>query len=151
MACESVLLSAILGGMPARDRNLPRGLAWPLTATDVSDAVRIPLGGTSVNDLRFLTRDGDDTVLYVEWVPRRPSNYGHGGGLFGGVPGFRISVCPVPAAERAAAREILRGEALPQLDAWIAEASRASESWLATRQRCFWRLTEGRLIRQAEG
>jgi hypothetical protein len=126
--------------MPARDRKLPRGLAWPLTAADISDALRIPVGGTSGNALDFWTRNGGGTVLYAQWAPS----------LFAGVPGFRISVCPVPAAERAAAREILRREALPQLDAWIAEASQASESWLLARHVREWRLIEGRLTCHAE-
>ncbi|MFE7526496.1 hypothetical protein ACFU7Y_12305 [Kitasatospora sp. NPDC057542] len=123
--------------MPARNHRLPRDLAWPLTPTDI----RTVLGAheTDAADLDFDNRPWEDgTALHVEWVPRLSSNYG--GGIH---PTWwctvRIRVAPLPAADRAAARHILRQNALPELAAWISAARHAPEPWTLSRHSRSWR------------
>ncbi|MFD4656097.1 hypothetical protein ACFWP2_10760 [Kitasatospora sp. NPDC058444] len=123
--------------MPARNRRLPRDLAWPLTPTDI----RTALGAREPEavDLDFDGRPWEDgTALHVEWVPRLSAN--HGGGIH---PRWwstvRIRVAPVPAAERAAARHLLRQDALPELAAWIDAARRAPQTWALARHSRSWR------------
>ncbi|MFE9171367.1 hypothetical protein ACFYNZ_17895 [Streptomyces kebangsaanensis] len=127
--------------MPARNRRLPRHLSWPLTPTDIRDA----LGEQEAEaaELSFadqLVEDG--TLLYVWWIPPRVSNYGNGfhPSLWYSV---QITVCPLPATERAAARHTLRQHALPELRAWIDTARQAPESWTLTEHWRSWRLTGG--------
>ncbi|MBD0695880.1 hypothetical protein [Streptomyces sp. CBMA123] len=52
---------------------------------------------------------------------------------------MRIRVAPLPAAERAAARHILRQSALPELAAWISAARHAPETWTLSRHSRSWR------------
>ncbi|WP_329136421.1 hypothetical protein OG552_24660 [Streptomyces sp. NBC_01476] len=133
--------------MPARERRLPRHLAWPLTATDV----RACLGPlmAQVTELRFLAGPGAGTlVLRAEWIAPDPFN--HGRGTHPETVGFRIDVLPVEAAGRAAARAVLQARALPQLHAWVTEALAADETWRTARHHHCWRLDGGRLTHRDE-
>ncbi|MEH0448002.1 MULTISPECIES: hypothetical protein [unclassified Streptomyces] len=123
--------------MPARNRRLPRGLSWPLTASDIRAALGEQVGEGA--DLGFGDHPhSDGTVLHVEWVPPISSNYGSGihPSLWYSV---RIRVAPLPSAERAAVRRVLQEQALPELAAWIRAAQRAPEGWTLTRRSRSWR------------
>lgn len=124
--------------MPARNRHLPRGLSWPLTASDVRAALGEPMADAV--RLGFDHRPhGDGTLLHVEWIPQLPSNYG--GGIHPTLwNSARVRVAPLPSSERAAARRALRLHALPELAAWIAAAHHAPEPWTLTRPTHSWRL-----------
>ena len=133
-------MPATLGSMPARDRKLPRHLSWPLTTTDIGDALGPHL--SRVGKVWFGTvPNADGTLLRVEWVPALTSNYG--GRLPAHMQGFQIKVLPTRATERAGARATLRQGALPSLDTWIAQALDASDTWLRTRHQRRWRLANG--------
>lgn len=138
-----VLSSVIVGFMSARNRRLPRDLAWPLTSTDIGAALGPRMAHVSA--ARFTARPRDDgTVLRVEWVPALVSNYGVGR-MPSHMLGLQITVYPLTAVERAAARAVLQQGALPELDAWICAALQASESWLRVRHGRRWRLADGQL------
>lgn len=124
--------------VPARNRHLPRHLSWPLTSTDVRTALGEQM--SEVKSLSFNQRCCDDgTLLSVYWTPVISSNYGSGYH-----PSFwssvRISISPLPATARAAARQALRAHALPELSDWITEARRAPDGWTLTRHQRSWRL-----------
>ncbi|MFG1808165.1 hypothetical protein [Streptomyces sp. NPDC049040] len=124
--------------MPSRSRRLPRDLSWPLTATDIRSAL-----GEQESDLvelRFGNVPYDDgTLLHADWTPPLSSNYGAGvhPSLWNSVA---IRVAPLPPGERAAARRILRTDALPELATWIHAARRAPQGWTLTRHSRSWRL-----------
>jgi hypothetical protein len=132
--------------MPARNRHLPRHLSWPLTTTDVNDALGTHL--IHVVGLRFLTRNGSGTMLGVEWVAPEPFN--HGRGTHPNAVGFHIDVIPIASGERAAARAVLQARALPQLHEWITHALAADETWLQERHRRYWKVVEGHLTHYDE-
>ncbi len=134
--------------MSARNRRLPRHLAWPLTATDVHDA----LGHLTdeLRTVRFLTGLGADrseppVVLGVTWLAPRPGN--HGGGVHPDSVGFHIDLWPVGSSDRGSARTLLRVHALPQLHEWITRARRADDTWRRTTHRHSWHLADGHLSR----
>lgn len=130
---------ATLGAMPSRNRRLPHDLSWPLTLTDIRTALGEQESALTHPD--FVDRPyGDGTVLHVEWGPPHSSNYGNGihPGLWSSV---HVHIGPLPAAERAAARQALREHALPELVAWIGAARRASQGWALTRHSRSWRVT----------
>jgi hypothetical protein len=146
---DQVLPSVILGFMPARNRNLPRHLAWPLTTTDIGGALGPRMA--HVSKLWFRAEPtADGTLLRVEWVPATVSNYGMGSSKPAYMLGLQIRVSPLKAVDRAAARAVLRQVALPELDTWICHALQASESWLQVRHDRCWQLTDGRLTRHEE-
>ncbi|MFJ5848504.1 hypothetical protein [Streptomyces sp. NPDC092903] len=133
--------------MSARNRRLPRHLAWPLTTTDINECLGDFM--TRVTDLRFLTgHDSGTIVLGAEWIAPIPRNYGRG--THPDTVGFGIDVHPVDAAERAAIRAVLRARALPRLHAWITEAAGADETWKSAPHRHLWRLDHGRLTHHDE-
>jgi hypothetical protein len=143
-----VLSSVILGFMPARNRRLPRHLAWPLTTTDMGAALGPRMAHVSAAWFRARPSD-DGTLLRVEWVPALVSNYG-----IGRKPahmlGLQITVYPLTALDRAAARVVLQQGALPELDTWICAALQASESWLQAWHNRRWQLADGRLTHHDE-
>jgi len=101
------------------------------TAADTHSALRERSAG--ISGIGFPTNARDDgTLLRVEWIPEIPSTYGAGIRLSAWT-GLRITVSPLPAAERAAARRALVRRALPELCAWVGEAPRRSETWLLGR------------------
>ncbi|MER7581228.1 hypothetical protein [Kitasatospora sp. NPDC097691] len=135
--------------MPSRNRRLPRGLSWPLTPTDIRTVLREQK--TDTVDLDFADRPCDDgTLLHAEWLPPLSSNYGCGihPSLWSSV---RIRVTPLPSTRRAAAREALRQQALPELAAWIDAAERAPEAWTLTRHSRSWRLVGGTTDHRDDG
>ncbi|MFC1403488.1 MULTISPECIES: hypothetical protein [Streptacidiphilus] len=89
----------------------------------------------------------DDLVLRIAWVPQLTSNYG-GSGLPSSMIGLQVRVLPVSPTERAATREILRRVALPQLDAWAAQALCADETWRLMRHHRCWYVADGQLTHQ---
>ncbi|GHH81514.1 hypothetical protein GCM10018781_64310 [Kitasatospora indigofera] len=123
--------------MPARNRRLPQHLSWPLTSTDICSA----LGETPSHALQLSFFDHhwtDGTLLKARWVPPTSSNYG------AGLPSDRwssvwITVAPIPGSERAAARQILREQALPELRNWVEKARNGSEAWALSRHSIAWR------------
>jgi hypothetical protein len=103
-----------------------------------------------VSAARFYARPSEDgALLRAEWVPALISNYG-----IGRKPahmlGLQITIYPLMAVDRAAARTVLQQVALPELDTWIRAALQASESWLQTRHTRRWQLTDGRLVHHDE-
>ncbi|MFF0391104.1 hypothetical protein ACFYS8_20810 [Kitasatospora sp. NPDC004615] len=126
--------------MPARNRRLPRHLSWPLTSTDVCSA----LGETPSNAL-MLHFDNvprtDGTLLRASWMPPIGSNYGTGlcPDMWSSV---WITIATVPSGERAAARRILREQALPALREWVDKARHGSEAWALSRHSISWRLVD---------
>nr|WP_189786085.1 hypothetical protein [Streptomyces capitiformicae] len=128
--------------MPSRNRRLPRHRSWPLTATDISEALDDQMA--HVSDVSFLTGHSEEGyVLGIEWTAAQPFNYGRG--IHPDASGFRIDVLPVPAADRADARTALRTYALPQLGEWINQALAAPETWRSSDHRRYWRLADGLL------
>ncbi len=126
-----------------RGRRLPRHRAWPLTTTDINEA----LGelASHIRYLTFLTGPDDGTaVLGVSWLAPEPSTYGRG--PHPDSVGVSIDVHPVDAAERAATRAVLKATALPQLHEWITEAVTATETWQQTSHLRRWHLTDGLLV-----
>ncbi|WP_329561097.1 hypothetical protein [Kitasatospora sp. NBC_01266] len=127
--------------MPARNRRLPRHLSWPLTRTDVQTALGERFA--EVDELSFGGHPwGDGTLLHVGWTPVVRANYGSG------VHPSRwcrihVSVCPLPAADRAAARRALQEHVLAELGAWIDNARHAPETWTLTWHSRSWRLVAG--------
>ena len=135
--------------MSARNRRLPRHLSWPLTTSDISDALGPRM--TQIGNLGFRDNPSNDgTLLLVGWVPPVTSGYGVGTGMPAHMQGLQITVLPLGAADRAAARTILRREALPQLDEWITRALQAPETWLLTRHGRQWQLINGHLTHHDE-
>jgi hypothetical protein len=135
--------------MSARNRRLPRHLSWPLTTSDISDALGPHL--TQIGSLGFRDKPSNDgTLLLAGWVPPVTSSYGVGTSMPASMRGLQIRVFPAGTAERAAARTILRREALPQLDEWITRALRAPETWLLTRHARHWQLINGHLTHHDE-
>ncbi|MFF2819537.1 hypothetical protein ACFVT9_28955 [Kitasatospora cineracea] len=126
--------------MPARNRRLPRHLSWPLTSTDICSA----LGETPSDALRLSFFDHhwtDGTVLQASWVPPIGSNYG------AGLPpdwwsSVQITVGPVPSGERAAVRQILREQALPELRDWVDKARNGPEGWVLSRHSIAWQYAD---------
>ncbi|OKJ05603.1 hypothetical protein [Kitasatospora sp. CB01950] len=122
--------------MPARNRRLPRHLSWPLTSTDICsvlDETRSQALHLSFFDRRWT----DGAILKADWVPPIGSNYG------AGLPpewwsSVWITVGPVPSGERAAARRILREQALPELRSWVEKARNGSEAWALSRHSIAW-------------
>jgi hypothetical protein len=135
--------------MSARNRRLPRHLSWPLTTSDISDALGPHM--PQIGSLWFRDNPSNDgTLLRVGWVPPVTSSYGVGTGMPAHMQGLQIMVLPLGAADRAAARTILRREALPQLDEWITQALQAPETWLLTRRGRHWQLINGHLAHHDE-
>ncbi|MEU1535050.1 hypothetical protein [Streptomyces fagopyri] len=133
--------------MSARNRRLPRHLAWPLTTTDINACLGPFM--SRVTALRFLMgHDSRPIVLGAEWIAPIPHNYGRS--MHPDMVGFRIDVHPVDAAERAATRAVLRAHALPQLHEWITQAIAADETWQSTPHQHHWRLNDGRLTHRDE-
>lgn len=133
--------------MSARNRRLPRGRAWPLTATDIDECLGPHL--PRLTDLRFLTGHGSEgIVLGAVWVAPNPRN--HGRGIHPDMVGFRVDVHPVDATGRAATRGVLRAHALPQLHEWITRAIAADETWRLTPHHHYWRLVDGHLTHRDE-
>ena len=133
--------------MSARNRRLPRHLSWPLTTSDISDALGPHM--TQIGNPWFHDNPSNDgTLLRVEWVPPVTSNYGAGMPAY--MQGLRITVLPLGTADRAAARTILRQEALPQLDEWTNQALQAPETRLLTRHGRRWQLVNGHLAHHDE-
>ncbi|MEU4151252.1 hypothetical protein [Streptomyces sp. NPDC026659] len=126
--------------MSARNRRLPRGRAWPLTTTDITEHLG-PLM-SEVRHLDFLTGlDSGTIVLSASWVA--PASRTYGGGVHPDSVGFSVDVHTVPATERAATRLVLRDQALPQLHAWITQGLTATETWRLTRHQRYWHLVDG--------
>ncbi|MFD8597985.1 hypothetical protein ACFV1L_23555 [Kitasatospora sp. NPDC059646] len=129
--------------MSARHRRLPRHLSWPLTSTDLrsalgeapSDALQVSFGSRGSTD---------GSLLDALWRPPVGSNYGNGlhprwwSSVW-------IVVIPVPSAERAATRGLLRDLALPALRDWVDRARNGSEGWALTGHSLSWRLVDQRL------
>jgi hypothetical protein len=135
--------------MSARNRRLPRHLSWPLTTSDISDALGPHM--TQIGNLGFRDKPSNDgTLLRVGWVPPVTPSYGRGTAMPAHMQGLQIRVYPVAAADRAAARTTLRQEALPQLDEWITQALQAPETWLMTRHGQDWQLINGKLAHHDE-
>ncbi|MEV5178032.1 hypothetical protein AB0L10_45195 [Streptomyces flaveolus] len=133
--------------MPARDRRLPRHLAWPLTTADIDECLGPRM--SRVSHLRFLTgHDSGTIVLGAAWTAPHPRNHGHG--IHPDSVGFRIDVHPVDATERVATRAVLRARALPQLRERITRAIAADETWRLTAHQHYWRLADGRLTHRDE-
>ncbi|MDX3309659.1 hypothetical protein ACWGH3_17440 [Streptomyces sp. NPDC054884] len=135
--------------MSARNRRLPRHRAWPLTTTDVEEGLGPCL--THVRDLRFLTGQvtGSDTiVLSASWTA--PLSRKYGAGVHPDVVGVSVGVHPVDATARAAARALLREQALPQLRTWVERAITADETWRLTPHQHCWHLTDGHLAHRDE-
>ncbi|WP_327269586.1 hypothetical protein OG233_21690 [Streptomyces sp. NBC_01218] len=134
--------------MSARNRRLTRGLARPLTPTDIDGCLGPEM--RRVNDLRFLTGyDSGSIVLGAAWVAPEPRNYGRG--IHPDAVGIRLDVHPVDATERAAVRAALRAHALPQLHAWIMRAIAADKTWRLTPHQYHWRFADGHLTHGDEG
>ncbi|MFD0568106.1 hypothetical protein ACFQ0T_00935 [Kitasatospora gansuensis] len=117
--------------MPARNRRLPRHLSWPLTSSDLDAALgeRMP----RVERLYFADRPhGDGTVLSIQWygVTVHPTLRSK----------LSLTVFPVPAAERAAARQVLLRSGLPEVTAWADRAVAAPETWREATHYRHWRL-----------
>jgi len=128
--------------MSARNRKLPRGRAWPLTATDINECLGARM--TDVKDLSFLTgTDSGTIVLGAAWTA--PHHTNHGRGTHPDYVGIHIDVHPVDATERAAIRTVLREQGLPQLHTWVTRALAADETWQLTDHQRYWHLTDGRL------
>ncbi|MFJ5921391.1 hypothetical protein ACIQF6_02165 [Kitasatospora sp. NPDC092948] len=124
--------------MPARNRQLPRGLSWPLTSTDI----RSTLGAEDVPVGFWRAVREDGVLVSAEWLPRLRGNYG--GGIHPGLwETFRVEVWPLPSARRAAARQTLRAEVLPALVEWIAAARSAPEGWQVVGHSRSWRVADG--------
>jgi len=133
--------------MSARNRRLPRHLSWPLTTSDVSGALGPTM--TQIGHLGFSDNPSSDgTLLRVGWVPAVTSGYGTGKPAH--MQGVQIRVFPLATADRAAARTILRREALPQLDEWVTQALQAPETWHLARHARHWQLINGRLAHHDE-
>ncbi|WP_407913995.1 hypothetical protein [Kitasatospora sp. NE20-6] len=135
--------------MPARNRRLPRHLSWPLTPTDIRTALGDRLA--EVDEVHFDDRPWDDgTLLHVAFTPVVPSN--HGNGIH---PDrwlrIQVSVAPLPAADRAAARHVLQQHALAELRAWIDGARRAPEAWTLTRHSRSWCLAGSSAAHRDDG
>ncbi|MCX4682749.1 hypothetical protein OG401_00220 [Kitasatospora purpeofusca] len=125
--------------MPARNRRLPRHLSWPLTTTDICST----LGETPSNALQLSFGSHSSTdgpLLQARWKPPIGSNYGNGlhPNWWSSV---WISVSPLPNGERAAARQVLREQALPELRQWVDNARTGSEAWALSRHSISWNLT----------
>ncbi|MBJ7905089.1 hypothetical protein IF655_17505 [Streptomyces sp. DSM 110735] len=128
--------------MSARNRRLPRGLAWPLTTTDITEHLG-PLM-SEVRDLDFLTGPAGGTiVLSASWTAPLPRTYGRS--IHPDSVGFSLYVHPVPTPQRATTRPLLRTQALPQLHTWITQSLTATETWRLTPHQRYWHLTDGRL------
>ncbi|WNI25982.1 hypothetical protein [Streptomyces sp. ITFR-16] len=127
--------------MPSRNRRLPRHLSWPLTPTDIRTALGEQESALTHPDFADHPYE-DRTLLHVEWSPPVSSNYGNGihPDLWSSVA---VRVGPLPATERAAARQALREHALPELAAWIDASRRAPQGWTLSRHSRSWRV-EGR-------
>ncbi|MER6563524.1 hypothetical protein ABT300_38535 [Streptomyces sp. NPDC001027] len=135
--------------MPARNRRLPRDMSWPLTASDIRAALGEQVADAA--DVGFGDQArSDGTLLHVEWTPPISSNYGSGihPALWNSI---RIRVMPLPSTERAAARRVLRENALPELAAWISAARRAPEGWTLTRRSRSWRTAGGAAVSRDDG
>ncbi|MFC9398138.1 hypothetical protein ACFTWS_34030 [Streptomyces sp. NPDC057027] len=133
--------------MSARNRRLPRHLAWSLTTTDIDECLGPHM--TRVTDLRFLAgHDSGTIVLGAAWVAPNRHNYGRG--IHPESVGFRIDVHPVGAADRAAIRAVLRAQALPQLHEWVTQAIAADGTWQLTDHQHYWRLSDGHLTHRDE-
>ncbi|GAA3001206.1 hypothetical protein JCM13580A_17040 [Streptomyces drozdowiczii] len=127
--------------MSARNRRLPRHLAWPLTTTDISECLGPRM--TRVRDLMFLSgHDSGPLVLGVTWLAPSRRNYGRG--VHPDLVGFHIDVHPVAATERSATRAVLRAQVLPQLREWVMRAITADETWQLTDHAYYWRMSDGR-------
>ncbi|MFJ8475655.1 hypothetical protein [Kitasatospora sp. NPDC094011] len=136
--------------MPARNRRLPRHLSWPLTPTDLREA----LGARELEavDLYFGEHPASDGhLLSVLWSPRPSSSYSFGGTRPPWWSHVRIGVGPVPATERAVTRHALQQDALPELAAWITAARRAPEAWTLSRHTRHWHVEDGAVTRCDEG
>ncbi|MDH6135397.1 hypothetical protein P3T37_004812 [Kitasatospora sp. MAA4] len=125
--------------MPARNRRLPRDQSWPLTTTDIRTVLGVPEAG--VYSLSFHERPMDDgTLLTVIWNPPISSNYSFAGSHSSPPRSVGIGIVPLPATDRAEARNALRQHALPELAAWIDAVRHAPETWTLTQRRRSWRL-----------
>ncbi|MEV7122204.1 hypothetical protein [Kitasatospora griseola] len=135
--------------MPARNRRLPRHLSWPLTSTDISSA----LGETSSRALQLSFFDHhwtDGTLLKADWRPPIGSNYG-AGLLPDWWSSVWITVGPVPSGERAAARQLLCEQALPELRSWVEKARNGSEAWVLSRHSIAWQYADHLLCVSRDG
>lgn len=133
--------------MTSRNRRLPKDRAWPLTATDINEALGDKM--SHINEIRFLTGHSDDGyAIGIEWVAAQPFNYGRG--THPDAAGFRIDVIPVPTGERADARAALRTHALPQLSEWVNRALTTTETWRSGGHRRYWRFADGRVTHHDE-
>ncbi|KQV13957.1 MULTISPECIES: hypothetical protein [unclassified Kitasatospora] len=117
--------------MPARNRRLPRHLSWPLTPSDLDAALGERM--TRVERLYFSDRPHEDgSLLGIQWygVNVHPTLRSR----------LSLTVGPLPATERAAARQILVRTCLPEVAAWIDEMVAASETWRQAGHYRHWRL-----------
>jgi hypothetical protein len=127
--------------MPARNKHLPRGRAWRLTTADINDA--LGTRATHVRNIRFLTGNGDDTVLRLTWTAPDPMN--HGRGKHPASAGLCIYVCAIDAAERTAVRAALRTRVLPDLPEVITSAQNVAETWRRSDHDRSWRFASGHI------
>jgi hypothetical protein len=133
--------------MTSRNKRLPRDRSWPLTATDIGEALGDRM--SHVSDLRFLSEKSDaGDALGVEWVAAQSFNYGRG--THPDAVGFRIDVIPVEKGDRADARAALRTHALPQLGEWMDRALMAGETWRSSNHSRYWLFADGSVTHRDE-
>ncbi|MFJ9518526.1 hypothetical protein ACIRPK_09705 [Kitasatospora sp. NPDC101801] len=116
--------------MPARNRRLPSHLSWPLTPSDLDAALGERMA--RVEELYFGSRPAEDgSLLSVRWYGMTVH------------PSLRqrlsMTVVPLPAAERAVARQVLVQCCLPEVAAWIDRAVAAPETWRQAGHHRHWR------------
>ncbi|MFV5995284.1 hypothetical protein ACNPQM_23285 [Streptomyces sp. NPDC056231] len=124
-------------------KKLPRGYAWPVTHSEMRDAIE--LASAKIVDLTFNSSTTEDTSLIMDarWVAAQSRTYG--GGVHPEAVGFWVSVNPVRIERKQAARSALLHEGVPDMLAWMKGPLVAKEGWQATDHARVWTFMDGNL------
>ncbi|MEV7234629.1 hypothetical protein AB0N06_11825 [Streptomyces sp. NPDC051020] len=124
-------------------KKLPRGYAWPVTHSEMRDAIEP--ASAKIVDLTFDPWTTGDTseIMVALWTAAQSRTYG--GGVHPGRVGFQVSVYPVRIERKQAARRALLEEGVPGMLAWMKGPLVAKEGWQATHHRRVWTFRDGNL------
>ena len=120
-------------------RALAPQLAWPLSKTDLRDALGERFSNVQINWVDW-DKQGDQDPLSVSWHSERPELPGWGAG---GAP--TVWVRPVSRASRDGVRTLLLRDALPDLTEWLDRAWNAPDTWRDARHERRWVLAADRV------
>jgi hypothetical protein len=128
--------------MGTHRRELPRGRSWPISVSQVEEALA-NLGAPLPSRIRrFVGAAKGKTYFTLSWNPQR-SHWAKPWSA--GDEYVSVTFTSVASDHRAEVRDIYVGTVLPDLAAWLCRASEAPEGWRILRHERHWNWSEGDL------